>query len=76
MTKEEILIEVRNELSRAEKFPLFNSSHEGYAVILEEVHELWFEVMNDKNPGADQRQIDESIQIAAMAIKFIQSKLK
>jgi hypothetical protein len=73
-TKEEILKEVEAELIRAEKFPLFNSSHEGYAVILEEVHELWFEVMNNKNQGAEQRQIDEAIQVAAMAIKFVMSK--
>ena len=53
------------------KFPPFKSSHEGYAVILEELDELWDEIKNDKKPGSQQRQKDEAIQVAAMAIKFI-----
>lgn len=37
-----ILEEVAKELTKAEeKFASFNSSHEGYAVLLEEVDELW-----------------------------------
>lgn len=39
--------EVLGELARAEmKFPAFNSAHEGYAVLLEEVEELKAEVFH------------------------------
>lgn len=52
-------------------FPKFNSSHEGYAVIKEEVDELWDEIKNNKKPGTIERQHKEALQIAAMAIRFI-----
>lgn len=52
------------------KFPLFNSPHEGYAVLLEEVDELWYEI---KSGGSNDRMKEEAIQVAAMAIKFIKS---
>lgn len=46
----------------------FSGSHEGYAVILEEVEELWAEVKKkERNFDAMKK---ECIQIAAMAIKF------
>lgn len=42
MSIEKIAQEVIEELKQAEKkFAGFNSSHEGYAVILEELDELW-----------------------------------
>lgn len=42
MSTKSIAKEVVEELERAEKkFAGFNSSHEGYAVILEELDELW-----------------------------------
>lgn len=74
-----ITAEVCNELAQAEsKFGPFNSSHEGYAVLLEEVDELWDVVkLNPKKIDGDgkkirnQRMREEAIQIAAMAIKFI-----
>jgi len=58
----------------------FNSIHEGYAVLLEEVDELWDEVK--KNPtkayhdhfdakGKHKLEMrKEAIQVAAMAIRF------
>ena len=45
----------------------FNSTHEGYAVIKEEVDELWDEV---KKNGPSKALREEAIQIAAMAIRF------
>ena len=63
---------VVKELNTAnEKFPLFNSPHEGYAVLLEEVDELWDEIKGDKAPLAKVRQKEEAIQVAAMALKFL-----
>jgi hypothetical protein len=89
---------VEKELKSAnEKFPLFRSAHEGYAVILEEVEEaqeemsytansleyLWHDIkLNDNiNLKNNIRVIKkhalnlvcETIQVAAMAQKFIDS---
>ncbi len=74
MKKQRVIELVSNELDSAnEKFPMFNSSHEGYAVLKEEVDELWDEIKANKKPGAMIKQKDEAIQIAAMAIKFVMS---
>lgn len=68
ISKESALRLVSAELDRAtDKFGPFNSTHEGYAVILEEVDELWDEV---KSNDPD-RAIEEAIQVAAMAIRFV-----
>ncbi len=50
------------------KFPRFNSAHEGYAVIKEEVDELWDEIKKSQRPL---EMKEEAIQIAAMALRFI-----
>jgi hypothetical protein len=63
---------VRAEVRRATaKYAPFNSAHEGYAVLLEEVEELWAEVK--KAPAArDPRAMrEEAVQVAAMAVRFI-----
>jgi len=52
------------------KFPYFNSYHEGYAVIKEELDELWEEVK--KYPKQDNENLKkEAIQIGAMALRFV-----
>ena len=69
--------EVVDELQRAMRmFPTFNSPHEGYAVILEELDELWDEVKD--NPKTEplrrlrvERMRQEATQVAAMAIRFM-----
>jgi hypothetical protein len=59
---------VFDELDRAvEKFGPFASAHEGYAVILEELDELWYEVKH----GTPARQRAEAIQVAAMSLRFL-----
>lgn len=61
--------EVLAELNRAtEKYGSFTSTHEGYAVILEELDELWDEV---KTNGSNERLRKEATQVAAMAIRFM-----
>lgn len=63
-----VVSEVLDELRRARsKFPKFNSAHEGYAVLLEEVDELWDEVKH----GSRERQCNEAVQVAAMALRFL-----
>jgi len=60
--------EVEVELLRAERLHgTFNSLHEGYAVILEELDEVWDTVK--RNNYVDARA--EAIQVAAMAIRFV-----
>lgn len=61
------------ELERANKIhgAKFASPHEGYAVMKEELDELWDEIKK-QHPDND-RLRDEAIQVGAMAIKFIES---
>lgn len=45
----------------------FNSTHEGFAVLKEEVDEMWDDIKANKlNPS-----IQEAIQVAAMAIRYV-----
>lgn len=65
--------EIYVELARAiRKFPAFNSAHEGYAIILEELDELWEVVKeNQATPGRSDRLRKEAVQVAAMALRFL-----
>lgn len=50
----------------------FSSAHEGYAVLLEEVEELWDEVKKGgTEPRSEERIRREATQVAAMAIRFL-----
>jgi hypothetical protein len=63
--------EVVEELARAsEKFGSFNSAHEGFAILKEEVDELWTEVKKN-NPNHISRMRSEAIQVGAMALRFV-----
>lgn len=65
---DQALAAVRAELIRAvTKWPPFNSAHEGYAVLREEVDELWDDVKRDFPQGAR----EEAVQVAAMAVRFV-----
>ncbi len=58
--------------SATEKNPPFNSSHEGFAVLLEEVDELWDAVkMKQSNKDRNRCMEKEAIQVAAMALRFL-----
>lgn len=66
----QIILDVNTELNKASsKFGAFNNKHEGYAVILEELDELWDEIK--KNPSDRSNMYDEAKQVAAMAIRFM-----
>ncbi len=62
--------DVNDELFRATgSFKPFHNAHEGYAVVKEEVDELWDAI---KTKGIAPEVIrKEAIQIAAMAIRFV-----
>lgn len=67
------LEEVEAEAKRAvEKFGEFNSLHEGFAVMYEEVDELW-EIVRMKRSKRDPERIrEELVQIAASCLKMSQ----
>jgi len=72
MDMEQVLSEVRTEVIRASnKYPPFNSEHEGYAVLLEEVDELWVEVKKNPKTRDLAKVRAEAIQVAAMAVRFL-----
>jgi len=50
----------------------FHSAHEGYAVLLEELDELWEEVRLKKCERDSRRLAKEAIQVGAMALCFLQ----
>ena len=59
------------ELDRAiRKYKRFNSAHEGWSVLLEEVEELWDEVKLKKSKRRVRKMRKEAIQAAAMAVRF------
>jgi NTP pyrophosphatase (non-canonical NTP hydrolase) len=70
MTQSEALQAIQSEASRAAgKHAAFNSFHEGYAVILEELDEVWEEV---KKKVVDKEELKkEIIQVGAMAVRFL-----
>jgi NTP pyrophosphatase (non-canonical NTP hydrolase) len=70
MDKDAALKAVVEELERATRLHprSFNSAHEGFAVLKEEVDELWEEVKHGRDP-ADLRA--EAVQVGAMALRFL-----
>lgn len=57
--------------SATEKHGSFNSAHEGYAVLLEEVDELWDEVKKKTKKRSSEKLRNEAKQCAAMALRFM-----
>lgn len=51
-------------------WPKFNSAHEGFAVLAEEVDELWTHVKTNQKKRDLAEMRKEAIQVAAMAIRF------
>lgn len=68
LTADEVIKEVHMAKSI---FPAdFNNAHEGYAVILEELDELWDEIKKNQRNYDIAAQRKEAIQCAAMCIRF------
>lgn len=63
---EELSAELRDAM---DAFDPMNGPHEGWAVIREELDELWDEVRADRGRTDSARR--EAIQIAAMAIRYV-----
>jgi len=63
-----VIDEVLQELKRAtDKFPPYASSHEGAAIILEEVDEFWYEVKKNNVKLAK----EEALQVATTTIRYL-----
>lgn len=57
-------------LRASQNWPPFNSAHEGYGVLLEEVDELWAHVKTNQKRRDIEAMKKEAIQVAAMALRF------
>lgn len=70
---DKILDAIKREAVQAAKiWAPFSSLHEAYAVLLEEVEELWDEVKrSQKDPDRIPYVKKEAIQVAAMAMRMI-----
>jgi len=69
---QEIFDAIQNEVAIAEaKWPPLNSAHEAYAVLLEEVDELWDHVKTNQKRRDLPSMRAEAIQVAAMAVRFV-----
>ena len=67
---DQLLGDVKWALQQAiKKHALIHSIHEGYAVILEELDELWDEVK--RQPVKDDAMRKEAVHVAAMAVRFL-----
>jgi hypothetical protein len=72
MSEEDNLLNILYELYMSNiKYGDFNSYHEGYAILLEEVDELWYEIKNNKIDGFEDRIKNEAKQVSAMALKLM-----
>lgn len=66
------LREVEAEVRRASSiYPPFSSLHEGYAILLEEVEELWDEIKKSPRKRDAAKIKEEATQVAAMATRFL-----
>jgi len=64
----QVLIEYK---SATERFGSFNSAHEGYGVILEELDELWDEIKLKQSKREPDSLFNESKQVSAMGLRFM-----
>jgi hypothetical protein len=53
------------------KYPPFNSAHEGWAILREELDELWDEVKKSPKTRSVEKMHEEVVQVAAMAVRFL-----
>lgn len=64
--------EIQKEAKKAfNKFGHFNSTHELYGVLIEEVDEFYELVRQKPNPKKAQRMIEELTQVAAVAYRGV-----
>jgi len=66
------IAEIEAEVANAtDHYPPFNSAHEGFSILKEEVDELWDEVRVKQGKRDVAKMRHEAMQVAAMAIRFM-----
>jgi len=66
------ILEVKEEFDKASGiYAPFNSAHEGFAILKEEVDELWDEVKKNSKIRTTEKLCEEATQVAAMALRFL-----
>lgn len=78
MNKNEIaVVAICREYNRATALHgKFHSVHEGYAILHEEVDELWDEVKKKAINRDSKKMAREAIQVGAMALRFLEDLCK
>lgn len=72
MTPKKSLNLIESEYNRASNlYPNFHSNHEGYAVLKEEVDELWDAIKKSKDVIGNDQIKHELIQIGAMVVRYL-----
>jgi transcriptional regulator NrdR family protein len=72
MKYDEALKQIEIEYFRAsDLYPDLHSNHEAYAVIKEEVDELWDEIKKSKETHGNNEIRKELIQIGAMVVRYL-----
>jgi len=72
MRTDEALKQIENEYLRAtDLYPALHSNHEAYAVIKEEVDELWDAIKLNKEIKGNKQIRSELIQIGAMVVRYL-----
>lgn len=73
MIRKEIYGDLNAELERSyRRFPAkINSLHEGYAILLEEMDELWVEIKKQQEDRTIKELKDELIQVAAVSLRML-----
>jgi NTP pyrophosphatase (non-canonical NTP hydrolase) len=78
MSEQEIFDDIKKELKRAKdlraknNYGKFNSAHEAFAILYEEVDEFWEEVRKKKAVRSKANMKEELIQIIGVAIRTIE----
>jgi len=74
MTPKKSLNLIESEYNRASNlYPDFHSNHEAYAVIKEEVDELWDEIKKSKDVKGNNQIRHELIQVGAMVVRYLEN---
>lgn len=72
MRIDEALKQIEQEYLRAsDLYPELHSNHEAYAVIKEEVDELWDEIKKEKGTKGNVKIRKELIQVCAMGLRYL-----
>jgi hypothetical protein len=72
MKYDKALQQIEMEFMRAsDLYPSLHSNHEAYAVIKEELDELWDEIKKSKELKGNKNITKELIQIGAMVVRYL-----